>query len=226
LAESSRYSGGTLHKVGIAESIGGPVRKPDPREEPISEPPRNADDDRPTVPPPFDMQAYAREKSAEHAESGRATAPPTRRYPSSGSALDEPLDMDISWSATSEPPVPNGAAREPDDQLAPRSSSPSSNERALLGFVEDPDAPVVTEHDMGDPTAYMLDRFAVGDYAGALDVAELILIDDPANRLASRCRNDCRAALEGAPTVERVRAQRAASSKSMGKRSDPSGSDR
>jgi hypothetical protein len=164
------------------------IRKPDPREEPISERPSNADDERPTLPPPFDMQAYAREASAEHAEGGPSSTPPTRRYPSSASAVDDPLDMDISWAATSAPPEPEGA--------------PSSIERALLGFVEDPDAPVVTERDMGDPTAYMLDRFAVGDYAGALDVAELILLDDPANRLASQCRNDCRSALEGAPTIE------------------------
>jgi hypothetical protein len=186
--EGRRSTGGVREEV--------VTRRPDPREDPVSERSGNADNDRPTVPPPFDMQAYARETSADHADSGPSSARPTRRYLSSGSALDDPLDMEVSWSATSEPPGPNGAARERDDEPAPRSSSPSSIERALLGFVEDPDAPVVTEHDMGEPTAYMLDRFAVGDYAGALDVAELILIDDPANRLANQCRNDCRAALE------------------------------
>jgi hypothetical protein len=184
-------------------------RKPDPREDPVSEhprnpreepvpePPRSPEEDRPTVPPPFDMQAYARGTSAEDAESGPSSTPATRRYPSPVSALDDPLDMDISWSATSEAAVPKGAAREPADEPAPRSFSPSSIERALLGFVEDPEAPVVTERDMGDPTAYMLDRFTVGDYAGALDVAELILIDEPENRLAGQCRNDCLAELEG-----------------------------
>jgi hypothetical protein len=172
---------------------------PNPREEPVSEHPRNPEDDRPTVPPPFDMEAFARDASAHEAEGAPSSAPATRRHPSSLSALDDPLDMEIAWSATSETAAANGSLRKPDDEPAPRSFSPSSIERALLGFVEDPEAPVVSERDMGDPTAYMLDRFSLGDYADALDVAELILIDDPANRLAAQCRNDCREALEADP---------------------------
>jgi hypothetical protein len=172
------------------------IRKPDPREEPDSERPKNKGNDRPTVPPPFDMQAYARDMSAPDWEGDRSSMPATPRYPATLSALDESMDMDISWSISMETAPPNGVTLEAADAPAPRSLSPSSIEHALLGFVDDPGAPVVTERDLGDPTAYMLDRFSIGDYADALDVAELILIEDPANRLAGGCRDDCRAALE------------------------------
>jgi hypothetical protein len=46
------------------------------------------------------------------------------------------------------------------------------------------------------PLAEMRERFALRDYSGALDLAELILSDEPGNLDAAECGEDCRTALE------------------------------
>jgi len=47
-----------------------------------------------------------------------------------------------------------------------------------------------------DPTREMRERFSLGDYSGALVVAESILEDDPAHQEALRCVESCRMVLE------------------------------
>lgn len=47
-----------------------------------------------------------------------------------------------------------------------------------------------------DPAREMRERFSLGDYSGALVVAESILEDDPAHLEAQRCVDNCRQVLE------------------------------
>jgi hypothetical protein len=49
--------------------------------------------------------------------------------------------------------------------------------------------------DAAAPTSDMKDRFSLGDYTGALEVAEAILAGDPVNDEALRCAEDSRAKL-------------------------------
>jgi hypothetical protein len=56
--------------------------------------------------------------------------------------------------------------------------------------------PEVTEHTIEDPVAEMRERVALGDYAGAFELSELILTAEPGNLDAAECGEDCRTTLE------------------------------
>ncbi len=56
--------------------------------------------------------------------------------------------------------------------------------------------PQVPDAHSKDPTAEMRDKFSLGDYSGALFVAEGLLEDDPANPEALRYAENCRAVLQ------------------------------
>jgi hypothetical protein len=62
----------------------------------------------------------------------------------------------------------------------------------------DPDGPEITGSTLEDPVKEMRDRFAMGDHAGSLALAELILLSDPGNPDAAECGEGCRKALETA----------------------------
>ena len=74
--------------------------------------------------------------------------------------------------------------------------SPSSIEAAVLGAIGSP-APEITERTIEDPMAEMRTRFSLGDYSGALEVAELLLAEDPADAEVADCADKCRTVLEG-----------------------------
>jgi hypothetical protein len=82
----------------------------------------------------------------------------------------------------------------PAPKPAARNFSPSSIERAVLGAV---DGPVVTQRDIKDPTTEMLDCYELGDYAGAIEMADVVLAESPDSLVAQECRAKSSSALEG-----------------------------
>lgn len=191
-------------------------------------PPPAAEDEneRPTVNPPFDVEAFAREASKSGAPakpSGRA-APPPPAVPSF--EQDEPRSKQITLtnemeleaarekSALRTEPPPRHAtpsalsiadARAPSSPNNPavpaapqsgRSLSPTSIEAAVLGAIGSSPAPEITERTIDDPIAEMRERFSLGDYTGALEMAELILAEEPGNLEAAECGENCRTVLE------------------------------
>ena len=185
--------------------------------------PPDADDenDRPTVNPPFDVEAYARQASKPSA-SGRSGAPPAPAVPSF--EPDEPRSKQITATneaelekareksaERTEPPPPRHAtpsalsmadARAPSSPNNPavqppkRSLSPTSIEAAVLGAIGSSPAPEITERTIEDPVAEMRERFSLGDYTGALEMSELILAEEPGNLEAAECGENCRTVLE------------------------------
>ena len=78
-----------------------------------------------------------------------------------------------------------------------RSMSPTSIEAAVLGAIGPSNAPEITERTIEDPVAEMRERFSLGDYTGALEMAELMLAEEPGNLEAAECGENCRTVLEG-----------------------------
>lgn len=58
------------------------------------------------------------------------------------------------------------------------------------------EAPELSGSTLDDPQTEMRARFELGDHAGALDLAELLLTVEPGNLDAAECGEDCRTALE------------------------------
>jgi hypothetical protein len=186
-------------------------------------PPREADDenDRPTVNPPFDVEAYAR-KASKQSGSGRPGAPPAPGVPSfepeearsKQITLTDEAELEKAREKSTErtdPPPPRqptpsalsmADARAPSSPNNPavaapqRSLSPTSIEAAVLGAIGSSPAPEITERTIEDPEAEMRERFSLGDYTGALEMAELILAEEPGNLEAAECGENCRTVLE------------------------------
>jgi len=142
--------------------------------------------ERPTAPPPFDLEAFARVTGVPDSQRDIPTEPPKlpRREEADASPPSEPV-----------------TARRPSLSLekhvatvAPRKLSPSNIERAVLGAV---DGPVVSQRDIEDPTSEMLNCYDLADYAGAIALADLILAEAPESPVARECRARSGAALEG-----------------------------
>jgi len=188
-----------------------------------SKPPAAADDEneRPTLNPPFDVEAFARataasskrsrdvsttrpppspslfeeseprsqqttltneaELEAARAQSARNTEPPRRR--------SSALSMADARSASLKPAAPGRGS----DARIP--SPPSNIEAAVLRAVSTP-PPEITERTIDDPISEMRERFSLGDYTGALEIADLILTEDSSNLEAAECGESCRSVLE------------------------------
>jgi|HubBroStandDraft_1064217.scaffolds.fasta_scaffold19005_3 hypothetical protein len=212
-----------------------PSKKPPPPESVASE------SDRPTMSPPFDVEAFARATAAAgaapgneapptvrgeqvtltneveleiaRAKSKRRTIPPRRsptptalsianaRVPSAPNvpaARASKIPAARSKAAAAAPPAAAPAARpEAPTEAPPRSLSPSSIEAAVLGAIGGSPAPEITERTIEDPMAEMRTRFSLGDYSGALEVAELLLEADPSDAEVLDCAEKCRTVLEG-----------------------------
>ena len=69
-------------------------------------------------------------------------------------------------------------------------------EPGAAGAVHGSGAPEITQRVINDPGAEMHERFSLGDYTGALELAELILADDAKNLDAAECSENCRTVLE------------------------------
>jgi hypothetical protein len=190
---------------------------------PPAPPPPSADDenDRPTVNPPFDVEAYARQASKPTA-SGRPGAPRPPAVPSfepeearsKQITLTNEVELEKAREMSavrSEPPPPRHAtpsalsmadARAPSAPNhpavvpGPRKPTPASIEAAVLGAIGSSPAPEITERTIEDPVAEMRERFSLGDYTGALEMAELILAEEPGNLEAAECGENCRTVLE------------------------------
>ena len=220
--------------------------KPAPPEDATSR-----ESDRPTLSPPFDVDAFARATAAAgaapagegpptvradmrgeqitltneaeievaRAKSRRRTMPPRApRRANTPTALSianarVPSAPNVPAVRPSKTPVPPKApakvAATPGPSAAsapgpsapadaePRSLSPSSIEAAVLGAIGGSPAPEITERTIEDPMAEMRTRFSLGDYSGALEVAELLLAEDPADAEVMDCADQCRTVLEG-----------------------------
>jgi hypothetical protein len=182
--------------------------------------------DRPTVNPPFDVEAFARKAAGPRASTPvkghpRQRTPrgdtPTARPPSPDGTVPEPRAEQITLTneielekaraksiQRSDPPryvtpsalnIANARAPSAPNVPAVRRPSPSSIEAAVLGAIGN--APEITERTIDDPIAEMRERYSLGDYTGALEMADLLLAEDPSDTEASECAESCRDVLEG-----------------------------
>jgi hypothetical protein len=124
--------------------------------------------------------ANARVPSAPNVPAVRPSKTPSAARPSKSPATAAPA------------PQPPPAA-----DAEPRSLSPSSIEAAVLGAIGGSPAPEITERTIEDPMAEMRERFSLGDYSGALEVADLLLAEDPSDAEVLDCADKCRTVLEG-----------------------------
>jgi hypothetical protein len=208
------------------------------------------DSDRPTLNPPFDVEAFARATAAAgtgpsadaapptvraepraeqvtltneveleiaRAKSRRRTIPPRRantptalsianaRVPSAPNVPAARAAKSSQSPSKSPPPKGRASPTAPPQSTkqptpppdGPRSLSPSSIEAAVLGAVAGSPAPEITERTIEDPMAEMRERYSLGDYSGALEVADLLLAEDPADAEVIDCAEKCRTVLEG-----------------------------
>jgi hypothetical protein len=134
------------------------------------------------------------------AEARRSTSgPPAKaaRTPSVPSALS--MGSARSSSAPRMPSVLSMAnARAPSVPEMPAARRPSASniEAAVLEAIGNA-GPDIVERTIDDPIAEMRERFSLGDYTGALEIAELMLAEDPHDAEAGQCAASCRGVLEG-----------------------------
>jgi hypothetical protein len=185
-----------------------------------------SENDRPTVNPPFDVEAFARLASGPSSQQRRSIAEaPTRRPPPPGASpsfeVAEPRERQITLTDEAEleaarlesashsdprgpgrpSPLSIADARAPSSPSVPavspqRSVTPTSIEAAVLGAISASPAPEITERTIDDPMAEMRERFSLGDYTGALEMSELILAEEPSDLEAAECGENCRSVLE------------------------------
>jgi len=183
-----------------------------PRRAPPVKPASGEENERPTVSPPFDVEAFARAATAPPG-GGRpgssATSPgsePEQRGEQITITNEVELERARSQSARrTDPPrantpsalsIANAHAPSAPNIPSQRTPSPTSIEAAVLGAIATAPGPEITERTIDDPVAEMSERFALGDYTGALEMAELILAEDPGNLEAAECGENCRTVLE------------------------------
>jgi hypothetical protein len=191
-------------------------------------PPDASDDEseneRPTVNPPFDLEAFARQASGpqrRYSTDAPTQRPPPSVVPELGTIETRSQQITITDEAALEAarvasstigdapgtrsgPLSIADARVPSSPhlpaagpVAARSPSPTSIEAAVLGAIRTPaPPPEITERTIEDPSAEMRERFSLGDYTGALEMAELILAEEPGNLEAAECGENCRTVLE------------------------------
>jgi hypothetical protein len=180
------------------------------------------ENDRPTVNPPFDVEAFARAATASPRSGNELseTHPPPplvdgesrSQFPT----LTNEIELEAARARSAQAPelaggrLPSGLLaianlRSP-SALPPSTPStsppggigpPATIEAAVLGAVKrSAPAPEITERTIEDPFAEMRERASLGDYTGALEMAELILAADPSSLEAAECAENCRSVLE------------------------------
>jgi hypothetical protein len=183
------------------------------------------ENERPTFKPPFDVEEFARETTARGSppEPAAVTRPPPAppAFPeidegfASGRDSERPTltnreEIEAARersSHTGETPrsrpsvlsMANArvATIPPLPASPPRNLSPSSIEAAVLGAIGTSPADADGGgRDVQDYVAEMRDRFSLGDYTGALEMAEAILSREPSNLEAAECGENCRTVLE------------------------------
>jgi hypothetical protein len=185
-------------------------RAPTPAVPPAA-PPEN-ENDRPTVNPPFDLEAFARSASAVHIpRDGEIPHEREDGVRSKQITLTDEIELERARAQSavrSEPPraltpsvlsIADARAKSsPNVPQIAQGGTPSSIEAAVLGAIGGSQPPPeITERTIDDPIAEMRERFSLGDYTGALEMAELILAEEPGNLEAAECGESCRKVLEG-----------------------------
>jgi hypothetical protein len=167
---------------------------------------------RPTVSPPFDLEAFARATATaprEAAPSDRITisTPPREATPSERITVTNEIELEIARARSAEAGDPSrkqssGALSFADSRSRStpsppaRSAPPSDIEAAVIEAIASSNGPEITERTIEDPAAEMRERVSLGDYTGGLEMAELILAGDPSNLEAAECGENCRSVLE------------------------------
>jgi hypothetical protein len=181
------------------------------------------ENERPTVNPPFDVEAFARAATAppQHSELNTTPRPPPldAEPRSQRDTLTNEVELEAARARSAQASdlapgrLPSGLlaianSRSPSGSLPagkPVSSASmqpgdhlsSSIEDAVLGAIQGSSlGPDITERTIEDPTEEMRERASLGDYTGALEMAELILAADPGNLEAAECAENCRSVLE------------------------------
>ena len=172
------------------------------------------DNDRPTVSPPFDVEAFARAATSPAPAPRPIGAPtgPSPPFEREGRGEQITLTNEVELERAryqsakrTDPPrsntpsalsIANAHAPSAPNIPAQRALSPTSIEAAVLGAIAASPGPEITERTIDDPIAEMCERFSLGDYTGALEMAELILAEDPSNLEAAECGENCRTVLE------------------------------
>ncbi len=186
----------------------------------------DASSDRPTVNPPFDLEAFARASAVGSSVPG---PPSGRRYYASETPTARPPPPEFSEreartdriTATNEVELEKARASSRRATAPPRHNTPSALsianarvpsapnfpaakrltptgiEAAVLGVIGSGPGPEITEHTIEDPIAEMRERLSLGDYTGAFEMAELLLAEDPDDAEAAECAASCREVLEG-----------------------------
>jgi hypothetical protein len=199
--------------------------KPSKKDPPPEPPSRVDENERPTVSPPFDVEAFARVASAPSEQPRAPSDAPTNRPPAPAAGLEfEPEARTQRITLTNE--VELERAREQSAGVRTRSitssalsmanarvsSSPlvatieqaepaggpaaATIETAVLDAIGGSAPPEITERTIDDPVAEMRERFSLGDYTGALEMSELILAEYPDHIDAAECGENCRTVLE------------------------------
>jgi hypothetical protein len=218
-----------------------PPRKPRPSREPDAGDGDREEttSDRPTVSPPFDVEAFARatgaperdpvwpprdgsDRSRQPPETPTARPPPLDAEPRSErgeritltneAELEKALAKSVSPERTYTPParaatpaaprapsfsalaVANERASSAPEIPVARAPTPSSIEAAVLGAINN--APEITERTIEDPIEEMRERLSLGDYTGALEMAEILLTEDPSDPEVLATADKCRKVLE------------------------------
>jgi len=175
----------------------------------------SGENERPTVNPPFDVEAFAKATSTPGPAPIPGPAAPAFEGEEARSkqiTLTNEVELEnarLQSSMRSEPPRPMtpsvlsmaDARAKSSTQIpaigGPRSISPTSIEAAVLGAIGSQPPPEITERTIEDPIAEMRERFSLGDFTGALEMAELLLAEEPGNLEAAECGENCRTVLEG-----------------------------
>jgi hypothetical protein len=181
-------------------------------------PDAEGENDRPTVNPPFDVEAFARaSRGSRFPPDAPTRPPPNRKDKAEGdeargqqATLTNEVELEKARAQsarnTDRPrPITSSAlsiadARSQSSGTIPPIAdpgAPASIEAAVLGALSSQTGPEITERTIDDPVAEMRERFSLGDYTGALEMSDLILADEPGNLEAAECGENCRTVLEG-----------------------------
>jgi hypothetical protein len=173
-----------------------------PQDESARDP--NDENERPTLNPPFDLEAFARAHASSSPDITTARPPASPAIPKAISTtppLPPPPSADAQPNAKGTGVGAGGrfpSALWMVDSLASSVPPPALEANASVAqrAAPSPSTPAITQIAVEDPAAEMRERASLGDYTGALEMAELLLAADPGHEEAVECMANYRAILE------------------------------